>query len=170
MATKPKSYTPKFKFQLVLDFLQGERSEVELGRIYGVHHTTISKWKRQFLDHGAEVFSSNEEVKRYEKRVADLGSGLSGLISELFDYYERGAPYIETDFQERRLPMVQEWEAQMQATIAGLVREALRPVRPDKGAGQAVSALLDFSTFKSFLERDVRKEQVAKIMSEILLC
>jgi transposase len=72
MASKPKSYTPKFKFQLVLEVLQGERSEVELGRIYGVHHTTISKWKRQFLDHGAEVFSSNEEVKRYEKRVADL--------------------------------------------------------------------------------------------------
>jgi transposase len=72
MPSKPKSYTPKFKFQLVLEVLQGERSEVELGRIYGVHHTTISKWKRQFLDHGAELFSSNEELKRYEKRVADL--------------------------------------------------------------------------------------------------
>lgn len=35
---------------------------------------------------------------------------------------------------------------------------------------QAVSALLDFSTFKLFLERDIPKEQVAKIMSEILLC
>jgi transposase len=72
MASKPKSYTPKNKFQLVLEILQGDRSEVELGRIYGVHHTTLSKWKRQFLDHGAEVFSSNEEVKRYEKRVAEL--------------------------------------------------------------------------------------------------
>ena len=72
MANRPKSYTPKFKFQLVLEILQGERSEIELGRIYGVHHTTLSKWKRQFLDHGAEVFSSNEEVKRYEKRVAEL--------------------------------------------------------------------------------------------------
>jgi transposase len=56
----------------VLEVLQGERSEVELARIYAVHHTTISKWKRQFLDHGAEVFSSNEVLKRYEQRVADL--------------------------------------------------------------------------------------------------
>lgn len=72
MAGKPRTYTPKFKFQLVLEVLQGEHSEVEVGRIYGVHHTTISKWKRQFLDHGAEVFSTNEEVKRYEKRVAEL--------------------------------------------------------------------------------------------------
>jgi transposase len=46
MAHQPKSYTPKFKFQLVLEVLQGDRSEVEVGRIYGVHHTTISKWKK----------------------------------------------------------------------------------------------------------------------------
>jgi transposase len=69
---KPKTYTPKFKFQLVLEVLQGERSEVEIGRAYGVHHTTISKWKRHFLEHGAEVFGSNEEVERYEKRIAEL--------------------------------------------------------------------------------------------------
>jgi transposase len=72
VANKPKAYTPKFKFQVVLEVLQGERSEVELGLMYGVHHTTISKWKRHFLEHGAEVFSGNEEVKRYEKRVAEL--------------------------------------------------------------------------------------------------
>jgi transposase-like protein len=72
MAQKPKSYTPKFKFQLVLEVLHNEISEVEVGRTYGVHHTTISKWKRQFLEHGAEVFSGNDEVKRYEKRIADL--------------------------------------------------------------------------------------------------
>ncbi len=69
---KSKTYTPKFKFQLVVEVLQGDRSEVEIGRIYGVHHTTISKWKQQFLKHGAEVFSGDEDVKRYEKRVADL--------------------------------------------------------------------------------------------------
>lgn len=50
---KSKTYTPKFKFQLVLEVLQGECSEVEIGRAYGVHHTTISKWKRHFLEHGA---------------------------------------------------------------------------------------------------------------------
>jgi transposase-like protein len=72
MAQKPKTYTPKFKFQLVLEVLQGERSEVEIGRAYGVHHTTISRWKRHFLERGPEVFSGNEEVKRYQKRIAEL--------------------------------------------------------------------------------------------------
>lgn len=72
MAHKPRTYTPKFKFQLVLEVLQGDRSEVEIGHVYGVNHTTISKWKRQFLEHGAQVFSTDEELKRYEKRVAEL--------------------------------------------------------------------------------------------------
>jgi transposase-like protein len=69
---KPKTYTPKFKFQIVLEVLQGERSEVEIGRAYGVHLTTISKWMRQFLENGAEVFGSDEEIERYEKRIAEL--------------------------------------------------------------------------------------------------
>ena len=99
-----------------------------------------------------------------------LEERLGRLISELFDFYERGAPYIETDFQERQLPMVQEWEAYMRATIAGLVREALHPVQPEDLTVQAVSALLDFSTFKSFLDRDVPKEQAAKTINEVLLC
>jgi AcrR family transcriptional regulator len=99
-----------------------------------------------------------------------LEERLERLVGELFAFYERGAPYIETDFQERQLPMVQEWEAHMRATMAGLVLEALLPVEPDEGTVRAVSALLDFSTFKSFLERSIHKEQAAKIMNEVLLC
>ncbi len=102
--------------------------------------------------------------------VRSLEERLGRLISELFDFYERGAPYIETDFQERRLPMVQEWEAHMRATIAGLAREALQPVGPDEETVGAVSALLDFSTFKSFMDRGIHKEQAAKTMNEVLLC
>jgi hypothetical protein len=34
----------------------------------------------------------------------------------------------------------------------------------------AVSALLDFSTFKSFLGRGIQREQAAKTMNELLLC
>src|SRR5215208_6681830 len=102
--------------------------------------------------------------------VSSLEERLEHLISELFDFYERGAPYIETDFQERQLPMVQEWEAHMRDTIAGLTREALHPVQPDETTVQAVSALVDFPVFKSFAERGIQKEQAAKIMDEVLLC
>jgi AcrR family transcriptional regulator len=112
------------------------------------------------LDDAPAIFSGAGSIEERLER----------LVSELFDFYERGAPYIETDFQERRLPAVAEWEAYMRATIAGLVREALDPAGPDERAVQAMSALLDFSTYKSFLDRDIQKDQAAKTMNEVLLC
>jgi AcrR family transcriptional regulator len=113
---------------------------------------------------------SLEDAPRIFAGASSLEERLERLISELFDFYERGAPYIETDFQERRLPAVVEWEAYMRATVAGLVREALVSAGPDERTVQAVSALLDFSTFKSFLDRDIQKEQAAKTINEVLLC
>ena len=112
---------------------------------------------------------SLEDAPRIFTRARSLEERVERLVAELFDFYERGAPYIETDFQERQLPAVQEWEAYMRATIEGLVREALLPVGPDEHTVGAVSALVDFSTFKSFMDRDIQKEQAAKIMNEVLL-
>jgi AcrR family transcriptional regulator len=112
------------------------------------------------LEDAPQIFA---EANSLEKR-------LGRLISELYTFYERGAPYIETDFQERRLAAVVEWEAYMRSTIAGLVREALASAEPDEHTVQSVSTLLDFSTFKSFLDREIPKQQAAKTMSEVLLC
>jgi AcrR family transcriptional regulator len=113
---------------------------------------------------------SLEDAPEIFAGARSLEERLERLISELFDFYERGTPYIETDFQERQLPAVQEWEAYMRATIEGLAREALRPVEPDERTVRAASALLDFSTFKSFLERNGQKEEAAVIIREVLLC
>ncbi len=113
---------------------------------------------------------SLEDAPQIFADATSLEERLGRLIEALFAFYERGAPYIETDFQERRLPAVVEWEAYMRATIAGLVREALVSAQPDEHKVQSVSALLDFSTFKSFLDRDIPKEQAAKTISEVLLC
>jgi AcrR family transcriptional regulator len=113
---------------------------------------------------------SLEDAPRIFAGASSFEERLERLVEELFGFYERGASYIETDFQERQLPMVQEWEAHMRATIAGLVREALLPVEPDENTVVAVSALLDFSTFRSFVDRDIPEDQAAKTIKEVLLC
>ena len=112
------------------------------------------------LEDGPRIFA---EAHSLEERVGRL-------VEELFAFYERGASYIETDFQERRLPEVQEWESHMRSTIEGLVREALLPAGPDEGTVRAASALLDFSTFKSFVDWGVFKEEAARTINEVLLC
>jgi transposase len=67
-----KRYSAKFKFQLVLEALQHEGADAEVARAYGVHPVTLSKWKKEFLEKGAEVFGRSEEVAEYEKRMGDL--------------------------------------------------------------------------------------------------
>jgi AcrR family transcriptional regulator len=100
-----------------------------------------------------------------------LEERLERLISELFDFYERGEPYMEIDFQERQLPAVQEWEAHMRATREGLIREALHPLlEPDERRVRALGALLDFPVFKSFRRHDVTKAEAEEIVNAMLLC
>ena len=72
MAKRPKTYSATFKFQVVLETLTQHRPDAELARSHGVHPVTVAKWKHHFLEHGPELFRGNEELKRYEQRIAEL--------------------------------------------------------------------------------------------------
>ena len=67
-----KSYPAKLKFQIVLEALTSDKEDAEVARAYDVHPVSLSKWKRQFIDSGAEIFSLYDTVKTYEARVSDL--------------------------------------------------------------------------------------------------
>ncbi len=67
-----KSYSAKLKFQVVLEALTSEKGDAEIARAYDAHPVSLSKWKRQFLDSGAEIFSGNDTVKTYEARLSEL--------------------------------------------------------------------------------------------------
>jgi len=67
-----KGYSASFKFQVVLECLQSDRTNAEIARAYDVNPVTVSRWKKQFLEHGPEVFGGKEEVKRAEKEIARL--------------------------------------------------------------------------------------------------
>ena len=72
MAKRPKTYTAKMKFEMVLESLCRQRSDTEIARGYGVHPVTFSKWRRQFLENGPDLFGGKDEVKQYERRIAEL--------------------------------------------------------------------------------------------------
>ena len=114
------------------------------------------------LEDAPEIFAGADSLRER----------LGRLVSEFFAFYERGEPYLETDFQERQLPAVREWEAHMRATREGLIREALRPLdlEPDEETVRALSAVLDFPLFKSFRRHDVSKAAAQEIVDHMLLC
>jgi transposase-like protein len=52
--------------------LKTEGSDAEVARAYDVHPVTVSKWKRDFLERGPDVFGGSGEVKEYEERIGQL--------------------------------------------------------------------------------------------------
>jgi transposase-like protein len=68
----PKSYSPKLKFQIVLELLQGDKTAGQVAKAYGVHPNSAGTWKRIFMEKGPEVFAKDSTVAEYERRIAEL--------------------------------------------------------------------------------------------------
>jgi transposase len=67
-----RAYSPKLKFQVVLEALSGERSPGQIAKAYGVHANSIGLWKKKFLERGPEIFGRESAIEEYERRIADL--------------------------------------------------------------------------------------------------
>jgi len=67
-----KHYSPKLKFQIVLEVLTGEQTVAQAAKAYGVHPNSIQAWRREFLEKGPELFAQNGTVAEYEQRVAKM--------------------------------------------------------------------------------------------------
>ena len=67
-----KRYSPKLKFQIVLELLQGDKTVGQVAKAYGVHPNTASAWKRALLEKGPEIFAKGGAVAEYERHIAEL--------------------------------------------------------------------------------------------------
>ena len=73
MSSNPaKRFTPRFKFQIVLECLRGEKAIGQIARSYGTHPISIHRWKKAFLEKGPEIFSQDKTIHEYEQKIADL--------------------------------------------------------------------------------------------------
>lgn len=67
-----KTYSPKVKFEAVLSLLKGEKTAVQIARAWGAHPTSVTNWRQEFLKKGPEVFSQENTIREYEKRIEEL--------------------------------------------------------------------------------------------------
>ena len=67
-----KRYTARFKFQVVMELLMGDKSSGQVAKVYGVHPNTVNTWKRTLLEKGPEIFAQDSIVAEYERRIAEL--------------------------------------------------------------------------------------------------
>ena len=67
-----KRYSPKLKFQIVLELLPGDKTAGQVAKAYGVHPNSANAWKRTLLEKGPEIFAQDSTVGQYGRRIADL--------------------------------------------------------------------------------------------------
>jgi transposase len=85
MSKRPRrNHAPAFKAKVALEALKGEQTIVELSQRYQVHPNQITDWKRQLLEHAAEVFSKD--------RSGDQGPSIKELHAKI------GRLSMENDF------------------------------------------------------------------------
>jgi len=67
-----RPYSPKLKFQVVLEAITGQRTPGQIAKAYGLHANSIGLWKKAFLERGPEIFAQELAVEQYERRIAEL--------------------------------------------------------------------------------------------------
>jgi transposase len=81
--TNHRSFTPEFKAQVVLEVLTGVRSASEACQHYQLKPDLMSRWKAQFLEGAATVFSKESQNDPALARVAELERLVGRLTLEL---------------------------------------------------------------------------------------
>jgi transposase len=67
-----RRYSARFKFQVVMEVLRGQKEVGQIARAYGVHPISVGLWKKEFVERGPEVFGGSDTVRKYEERIRDL--------------------------------------------------------------------------------------------------
>lgn len=105
--------------------------------------------------------------------AADRRERLRRVALELFAFYERGGPHLESDLRERALPAMKEWEDHLRRMVAGFVAEAIAvpdrsPARSEDAA--AVAFLFDLPTFRAFRLRGIDIADAASMAADMGSC
>jgi transposase-like protein len=94
---KKRKHPSRFKFQVVLDSYKRDEV-VEIARQNNINVNTLSKWRKQFNEHGHEIFETNldQEKQQLRKRGAELERLIGHkeveikLLQNFFTHYESG--------------------------------------------------------------------------------
>lgn len=76
-----RKFSAEFKTKVVLGALSERSTSAELAQKYELHLNQIAQWKRQFLDHAADVFKnsgkkeqppSDEDAAQLYRKIGQL--------------------------------------------------------------------------------------------------
>jgi transposase len=80
---KHRVFTAELKAQVVLEVMSGMKSFSEACRQYHLSDQTLSRWKREFIEHAAVIFEQNSQRSQESERIAELERMIGKLTVEL---------------------------------------------------------------------------------------
>ena len=69
---KHKQYSPDFKVKVVLESLQGQKSQAQVCRENNVADELVSRWRQEFLERAPEIFSTARTRSAEQARIIEL--------------------------------------------------------------------------------------------------
>ena len=80
---KPRrNHSAKFKAQVALEALRGEKTIAEIAAHHEVHPTQVTSWKNQVLENLAGLFGGNSSSGDDKERIRDLHAKIGELTVE----------------------------------------------------------------------------------------
>ncbi len=85
MPGKRKSYTPEFKFKVVMESFQRDTTIEEVCSQFDVPSSVVSRWRQEFQQNGPEVFADKRNPKTRAQGYApgESPDELKKLIGDL---------------------------------------------------------------------------------------
>lgn len=80
---KHKQYSPEFKFKVVVESLQGQKTQAQVCRENNVADELVSRWRQEFLQRGPEIFSTAHTHSAEQERIIELERLVGQLTLEL---------------------------------------------------------------------------------------
>ena len=80
---KRRTFTPKFKAQVVLEELTGVKDKAEICREYRLSRQLFSRWRAEFVERAPEIFATERSRGDEQERIAELERMIGRLTMEL---------------------------------------------------------------------------------------
>ncbi len=80
---KHKQYSPEFKFKVVVESLQGQKTQAQVCREHNVADELVSRWRQEFLQRGPAIFSTAHARSAEQERIIELERLVGQLTLEL---------------------------------------------------------------------------------------
>ena len=92
---KRKKHSSAFKFRVTLSAIKGDKTIAEICQAYEIAASLVHKWKKELLEHGADVFAAIGKSNKPKKAAADKDKKIQRL------YEKVGQLTVERDFLKK---------------------------------------------------------------------